>query len=331
MSVIPAIVQAAKQTYFDALTKLAGTPCPDWLSSLSQLYAADVKWHGPHPINAHSGVDAVINNFWTPFLQAFPDVERRDDIFIAGEFKAGAWVGATGYYTATFTNDWLGIAATGAVINIRYGEFSRITNGKVSEVYIILDILDVLRQVGRYPAMLPTPLGVLDRSPAPATRDGVNLGAIDGDESHKSLKLVEAMIAGLMQYDQKTLQSMGMTRFWHPDMMWYGPAGIGMSRRLEGFEDVHQRAFLQAFPDRVGGDHKARLGDGNYVASTGWPSIRATHLGPWLGCAATGRPITMRVMDFWRREENLLRENWVFIDQLDLLLQMDFDVMARLP
>ena len=38
----------------------------------------------------------------------------------------------------------------------------------------------------------------------------------------------------------------------------------------------------------------------------------------------------MRVMDFWRREGDLLRENWVFIDQLDLLLQMDFDVMAKI-
>jgi hypothetical protein len=30
----------------------------------------------------------------------------------------------------------------------------------------------------------------------------------------------------------------------------------------------------------------------------------------------------MRVMDFWRREGNLLAENWVFIDLPDLLLQM---------
>jgi hypothetical protein len=38
----------------------------------------------------------------------------------------------------------------------------------------------------------------------------------------------------------------------------------------------------------------------------------------------------MRVIDFWRREGTLLRENWVFIDQIDLLLQMDVDVMSHL-
>jgi len=330
MSVTPANIQAAKQSYFDNLSILAETPRPAWLSSLSLLYSPDVQWYGPHPINAYRGCDALIGNFWTPFLHAFPDVERRDDIFIAGEFKDGAWVGATGYYTATFANDWLGIAATNAVINIRYGEFSRIEDGRVCEVYIILDILDVLRQVGQYPKILSTPLGVLDRSPAPATRDGVDLSFIDSAESIKSLKLVEAMIAGLMQYDRQTLISMGMTRFWHPEMMWYGPAGIGMSRRLKGFEDVHQRAFLKAFPDRIGGDHKARIGDNAFVGSTGWPSIRATHLAPWMGIPATNRRITMRVMDFWRREGDTLRENWVFIDQIDLLLQMDVDVMATI-
>jgi hypothetical protein len=35
-------------------------------------------------------------------------------------------------------------------------------------------------------------------------------------------------------------------------------------------------------------------------------------------------------MDFWRREGGLLRENWVFIDLLDLLGQMGLDVMARM-
>jgi hypothetical protein len=124
---------------------------------------------------------------------------------------------------------------------------------------------------------------------------------------------------------------MGMVRFWTPDFHWYGPSGIGTMRGHADYERGHQGPFLRAFPDRVGGNHKCRVGDGPYVASTGWPSIRATHLGGgWLGTAVTGRPVTMRVMDFWRREGDLLSENWVFIDLIDLLLQMDVDVFARM-
>lgn len=318
-----------KLSYAGSLATIAKAPVADWPAHFANLYDADVAWHGPHPIDAITGAANVVANFWTPFLHALPDVERRDDIFIASHFKNGNWVGATGYYTGTFANDWLGIRATGGVLNVRFGEFSRLENGKVCEVYIILDILDVLRQAGQLPIGLSKPLGVVEHVSGPGSRDGITLAEVDPIESTQSLKLVEAMIAGLMSYDRKTLDSMGMERFWHPQMMWYGPAGIGSSRRLKGFQDVHQIAFLRAFPDRVGGDHKARLGDGAYVGSTGWPSVRATHLGPWMGQPATGRRIGMRVMDFWRREDNLLRENWVFIDQLDLLLQMGFDVMAN--
>ena len=72
------------------------------------------------------------------------------------------------------------------------------------------------------------------------------------------------------------------------------------------------------------------MAEGNFVATTGWPSVRATHKGDYLGVAATGRPITMRVMDWWRCEGDLLVENWVFIDLPHLMLQMDVDLLARL-
>ena len=323
-------LHAEKLAYLNAWAALNTRPSSEWPAALQALYADDLAWHGPHPINAHHNPAQVIEHFWRPFLTSFPDLERRDDIVITGSFKEGKWIGATGYYTATFNQDWLGIKATGGVVNIRYGEFSKLESGKVHEVYVILDILDVMHQAGCWPSNVPISRGPLDRVPGPASRDGVTIVASPAAESERSLKLVEAMIAGLMSYDGATLESMAMERFWHPHMMWYGPAGIGSCRQLKGFQDVHQRAFLGAFPDRVGGDHKARVGDGAFVGSTGWPSVRATHLGPWQGQAATGRKISMRVMDFWRREDNLLRENWVFIDMIELLLQMDIDVMGAL-
>ena len=323
--------QSEKIAYVDALLSLARQPVGHWPEALQRLYHPDVTWHGPHPINALQGGLTVLAGFWEPFLNAFPDVERRDDILIAGAFNDGIWIGATGHYTATFAHDWLGIQATGGAVNIRYGEFSRMQAGKVHEVYFILDILDLMRQAGCWPRMVPASRGLTDQVPGPATRDGVVLAPSAPAEGECSLDLVMAMIHGLLKdYDGKTLESMAQERFWHPNMMWYGPAGIGTSRGLKGFQDVHQRPFLAAFPDRMGGDHKARIAEGAYVASTGWPSVRATHLGPWQGCPPTGRKIGMRVMDFWRREDNLLRENWVFIDMIDLLLQMDVDVMGAI-
>lgn len=325
-------VYKAKIAYASALARIAALRGAAWADAMAALCHRDVDWHGPRPIDAQRGAANVLANVWQPLARALPDIERRDDILIAGIFKDAVWVASTGYYVGCFTLPWLGIAPTGRVVNLHYGEFCRIEDGFVAESYVIFDILDLMRQADIWP--LPKSLGVADRIPGPATRDGVSLSLpspSSAEESNRSLKLVEAMIAGLMRYDGKSFESMQQNLYWQENFMWYGPAGIGTARGQAAYRNDHQGPFLNAFPDRVGGNHKARLGDGAYVASTGWPSIRATHLGGgWLGCPPTGRAITMRVMDFWRRDGELLAENWVFIDILDLFNQMGFDIMARM-
>jgi len=76
-----------------------------------------------------------------------------------------------------------------------------------------------------------------------------------------------------------------------------------------------------------GGDWTAS--SGNFVASTGWLSITATHKGSgFLGLPATDRAITMRVMDFWSAGNGKLAENWVMIDVFNLLNQLGVDIFA---
>jgi hypothetical protein len=301
----------------------------DRAARIAEVYDPGVEWHGPHPLNDCVGRDAVAALLWEPLLAAFPDLERRDDIQIGGEWQGTPWIGSTGHLVGTFHDDWLGIRATGGFATIRFGEFVRLRDGRACEAYVILDLLDLMRQAGIWP--LAPQLGDAGRVTGPATHDGVQRGPGDPAEAAASLALVEAMIAGLMRYDRRSLDSMEQWRYWHPEFVWYGPAGIGTCRGQEDYRRVHQGPFLAAFPDRVGGDHKCRIAEGRYVGSTGWPSVRATHLGGgFLGLPPTQRRVGMRVMDFWRREGGLLRENWVFIDLLDLLGQMGLDVMARM-
>lgn len=322
-------VHAAKSAYWQALQTASLLRGDAWAAAMATLFHDDTDWNGSFPLNAQRGKANVLRELWQPLAHAMPDLERRDDMLIAGVFREGVWVSSTGHYSGNFVNPWLGIAPTGRVVNLRYGEFCRFENGLIVESYVIFDLLDLMRQADIWP--LPASLGVAERVPGPATRDGISLSPADAHESRQSLDLVEAMIAGLMRYDKKSLDSMEQWRYWHENFMWYGPAGIGTARGQACYRRDHQGPFLTAFPDRVGGNHKARLGDGAYVSSTGWPSIRATHLGGgWLGCPPTGRAITMRVMDFWRREGDLLAENWVFIDIPDLLNQMGFDLFARM-
>ena len=60
----------------------------------------------------------------------------------------------------------------------------------------------------------------------------------------------------------------------------------------------------------------------------GWHSIDAVHgEKDWLGYDATQKSVTMRVMDFYLHDEGLIRENWVPIDILHILKQIDVDVL----
>lgn len=294
----------------------------------ADAFAESCVAHVYHPVNTLVGRAAIIEHLLQPMARAFPDVERRDDIFLAGRWKGAAWVAASGHYAGTFRSPFAGIPPTGRLAQLRFGEVLRVADGRIVEAYCHLDFLDLMRQAGVDP--LPPSRGAPGLFPAPRGHDGLLLDPPDPATGAASLAAVEAMIAGLRRYDRKSLASMGQEAFWDRNMMWYGPHGIGSTRALAGFQAHHQAPFLHAFPDRRGGDHKARFGDGAYVVSTGWPSVRATFSGDWLGAAPTGRPIEMRVMDIWRNAPEGLAENWVFIDIPHVLLQGGVDLFAHL-
>ncbi len=305
----------------------------DWNEGRSQvsgssLWSPEIRSFFGHPVNDVAGRQTLDTSVFALLRQSLPDLSRETAIALEGDFKGGSWVVCQGHYVGTLERSLFGIPPTSRVASIRFGEFCRFENGAVVEMYCILDWLDLMRQASVYP--LVPPLGGGEAWQAPRTQDGIVSGASDED-GRRTLELVEGMIGGLMQYDGVSLDSMHMERFWSPRMMWYGPAGIGTARGLKGFQDHHQRSFLKAFPDRIGGHHKCRIGEGAYTASTGWPSIQATHSGSgFLGLPATGKRITMRVMDFWRREGLYLDENWVFIDLPDLLLQLGVDTFQEM-
>ena len=55
-----------------------------------------------------------------------------------------------------------------------------------------------------------------------------------------------------------------------------------------------------------------------------------THLGEFLGWQPTRRQVGWNIMDFWRRDGGLLRENWVLIDLVDAALQSGVELYPPL-
>jgi predicted ester cyclase len=289
----------------------------------------DIVWNGPHPTDTLRGTDALIADFWQPLLQSFPDLVRRTDILMGGQFGGKDWVTATGYFTGTFAADWLGIPATGKETHIRFGEFSAIENGKITETKMILDILDVMRQAGINP--LPPDRGATGLVPGPTSGDGVMLHMQPAEKGAYSLDLVTTMGKALgADFDGVDLNSMRLERYWHPERMsWYGSVGIGTARTLRGFQQVMQGPWKRAFPDSATRQKwRIWLGEGDYAAYAGRTIV--THLGEYLGCPATGKTVDILVMDWWWRDGDLLVENWNMIDLIDLFHQLDVDLLQDL-
>jgi len=303
-------------------------------AALNDLCETNAVFHHCHPFGDLQGPDAFYDAAFAPLVNAWPDLERRDWIVMAGTTPEGAdWVGCGGHYVGTFLGPWLDIPPTGHLTHMRFHEFYRFENGKVVEFQAIWDIPEVMMQAGAWP-MAPS-LGRELFVPGPATQDGLNIRSVDAEHSKASMQHIIDMLEHLKRHpSQGGPEVMALEKFWHPRMNWYGPAGIGTGRGTAGFRNWHQIPFLSAMPDR--GQYLDDIsyhffGEGDYAAVTGWPDMIQTLTNDgWMGIAPSGKKISMRSLDFWRIESGLIRENWVLVDLLHAYQQLGVDVFARL-
>lgn len=306
----------------------------DIYALLNAAFNPESKLYVTKPFEDMDGLGSAMNHFWNPLLHSFPDLEIQPYILLADSYENRDYVSCSGNMIGTFVKNWLGIPAHQQASWLRFAAHFLIEEGKIVKAWFFIDVLDVMRQVGY--DFFPS-LGKTGVPPGPQTQDGLVLYETSPAESKDTLDLTNRMLTALGEYDGKTLESMDQTRFWDArNMMWYGPCGIGTTRGLKGFERNHQVPFITAFPDRgitekKGEDYFTQIGDGNYSCDFGFPAMYGTHLeGAWLGVEATGKQVTMRVVDYWRREGDLLKENWVFIDIIDIMDQLGIDVFDLL-
>ena len=331
--------QTNKQLVWDWWQSLQNARTNELRDLVEAATAPDASWYGPEPINTLHGPREFADNFWRPLLHSFPDLKRHTILFFGGESNGRRdgdlardgkmWVTGTGLFTGTFVEDYLGIPATGAKVSIRWGEFCRVENEQILETYFLLDFIDLMQQAGFN--VLPPSLGTDGDYAAPIAADGVMHNPQDQPSSAYTLKHMRRFIfEGLNGYDESNLASMGMANFFHPDLKWYGPGGIGACYTFKEFEDYHQKHWLHAFPDREVQDLTSLFAEGVYSGGPGWTGVKATHRGEYKGVAATERSITVNGLDWWKREGEELIENWVFVDMIHLFRQFGVDLFDRL-
>lgn len=245
-------------------------------AALQSICAEDATFNFAFPLSTTVGLDAFYETAFAPLLKAWPDLERRDYIVMAGTDDHGHdWVGCGGYFTGTSFGPWLDIPPNGHQSHMRFHEFYRFVDGKVVEVQSLWDIPEVMLQSNAWP-MAPS-LGREWHIPGPATMDGIIRGSSGAAAGQETKDRIIDMLEHLKKHpSQGGPEVMEMERFWHPRTSWYGPAGIGTGRGIAGFRNWHQIPFLNAMPDR--GLKRDQIvyhffGEHNYAAVTGWPNM----------------------------------------------------------
>ncbi|TQV81181.1 nuclear transport factor 2 family protein [Exilibacterium tricleocarpae] len=300
---------------------------------LAQYTSDDYQWFGVHPFHEQRGSEAVAEVFWKPFYRAWSDVQRRQDIFMAGtsEIDGAQWVTSMGHLMGLLDQPWLGIPATRRLALLRYADFNCIRNGRICRTGFFCDLIGVMQQAGVNP--LPPQTGAAFVCPGPRTQDGLLYEQQDAGASAQTLALVNRMIGDLSELNlsgDDRCPPEYLARTWHKDMCWYGPAGIGATYTIPRYQAQHQYPFRQGLTGKTYNGHVCRFAEGNYAGFFGWPNLTNTASGGFLGLPGNDVQADMRVVDIYRRQGDKLAENWVLIDLPYWLQQQGLDILARM-
>ena len=317
--------------YYNALDKAEGN---DITNVLKEYITEDYIWRGYHPFNELSKAKDVSELFWQPFRYAFKNMQRRMDIFMAGKNEIdgfdSVWVVSMGHLMGLFDNEWLGIQPSRKIAFLRYCEFNKVENGKITESAMFIDIPHVMMQVGLNPFPPQTAAHLVQ--PGPMPHEGLLFDEQDAAEGEKTLDAIDFMVNDIRTWKEKQEMPLvdELRRSWKEDMIWWGPAGIGATYTIERYAEQHSGPFREGFKDRTFNGHLCRVAEGKFGGFFGWPNLTLTPSGGFMGMPATEKPGDMRIIDMYRREGDKLAENWIFIDLLHFWKQQGVDILERI-
>ncbi len=145
---------AALDRVIAMLTDLCKHPAdPDpAVMQLDKHWHPRFNWYGPAGIGTCRGIAGFRNWHQIPFLRAMPD-RKLDSLgdLMSHWIGEGDYVCETGWpnMQLTLTGDgWMGIAPAGKEVLLRSLDFWRLEGSLIRENWVLVDLLDLYRQVG---------------------------------------------------------------------------------------------------------------------------------------------------------------------------------------
>ena len=303
---------------------------------LNQYMSQDYNWKGVYPFREINGTHDVAEKFWKPLKLSLGRMQRRMDIFIAGDNlyaeEEEQWVLSTGNFMGLFDFDWLGIRHNRKMNCLRYAEFNCVQQGKITKTGLFVDILGFMAQAGENP--LPPQTGAYFVYPGPRDHNGLLFEDAPAEQGKKTLELVNKMVLDLREIDDFHITDddgfiKNYEKNWSEDMIWYGPCGIGATYTIPRYAEQHQGPFTRCLADNTFNGHLCRIAEGDFCGFFGWPNLTNTPVGGFLGMPGGKTPSHMQVVDVYYQKDGKLSENWVYIDLLYWLKQQGLDVLER--
>lgn len=290
-------------------------------TEIGSIYHPDAVWFGSDPLGRRSGRDEIAD--------VFASIDASWDSVVMrplGSFEVVLDVGCAlvvvGAWRCRLVSPWMGMPATGSLHEFRSLEVHRIVEGAIAESTVMLDLLDLATQCGRFdtgPAahgsMWPGPRSVGD----------------DDSDAAAAVAVWLAEVADPAEDLEALLRARHLARL-SPTYRWHGPAAIGSFEGGRAFVAGQQYPFRRSFSARRSGAgseshrHVVHGAAGGLVASGGWPAIVARHSGSdWLGIPASGAEVALRIVDVYAVARGQISENWVMIDMVHALTQMGIE------
>ena len=200
-------LQQEKKFVLDYFNNIDKAKSENLIDIISKYTSDDFKMRCTHPFNELSGAEHVANNLWIPIKKSFEPIQRRMDIFYAGinsldsgaittdaEFEKpieGKWISSMGHFMGVFNKPFLDLQPNFKSILLRFAEFYKVENNKITEGAIFLDIINFMQQLGL--SIIPESTGLVCVTPGPMNHKGLKFDHSNNDESQKTLKLIHRM------------------------------------------------------------------------------------------------------------------------------------------
>ncbi len=114
------------------------------IDDIGEFFSEGFRWMGNFGCGTKNGLREFQDNWQRPFQAAFSEKVCIDEARIF----MGEWAAAFGRQEAVHSGEFMGIAATGRRVEIRYMDFWKVVDGRIVDNYVSVDFAWVMKQLG---------------------------------------------------------------------------------------------------------------------------------------------------------------------------------------